>query len=70
MIVHRPGVALEALGVLQGATSRSIALSWILPSVWRSQLPSASTRCWQASLCCQIWSPFGTQGRLKPCGRI
>jgi len=54
-------VRLWKVSVLSWAsTSRSIALSWILPSVWRSQLPSASIRCYH------IWSPFNTFGRTGP----
>lgn len=40
MVGHVQGVAVVALGIAQASTSRSMALSLILPSVCRDQLPS------------------------------
>lgn len=70
MVVHGSSVALEALGVANRLHFPLDRLSRILPSVWRSQLPFASIRCWQASMCCHTWSPFGTLGMLNQWGRI
>jgi hypothetical protein len=70
MVVHCPGVILEGLGVVQGFDFALDRLVLDL-AIRLAQPVAVGVDPLLAGLAVlPTWSPFGTRGRLSPCGRI